>query len=298
MIKNRPVLISSCTSAFCVAILSCLRLSPRLITLLATASSLVLPLSAAERLITISPVKQGTATEFYVENLQPAEVTVTIEMEIENMESTVPLPHTMTLQPGSRIKALTLSPRMESDSSWSYTYFATWGNMTARHDDNYTYGLPYARGASYPVSQGFHGKYSHHGGDCFAIDWKMPVGTPIHAAREGVVAGIKSDSNIGGGDKKFEWDANYVLIKHSDGTYGHYVHLMKDGVKVKVGDSVQKGQLIGLSGNTGHSTGPHLHFAVFKARDGRSRETIPVKYRTTPMLAEALREGEIYEAVQ
>ena len=66
----------------------------------------------------------------------------------------------------------------------------------------------------------------------------MPEGTPVHAARDGVVVGTKDDSNRGGSSKKYEWDANFVLIRHSDGTLGHYVHLQKGGVTVKVGDTV------------------------------------------------------------
>ena len=65
---------------------------------------------------------------------------------------------------------------------------------------------------------------------------------------------------------------------------------------MKLGEEVRTGQFIGLSGNTGHSTGPHLHFAVFKAESGKQRETIPVKFRTTPLMAEVLFEGRSYRA--
>jgi murein DD-endopeptidase MepM/ murein hydrolase activator NlpD len=168
--------------------------------------------------------------------------------------------------------------------------------LTAHHDDNAVYQLPYAPGEAYPVSQGFHGKYSHTGGDCFSIDFKMPEGTHVLAARDGVVVGFKDDSDSGGGDKKYEWDANYILVKHSDGTLGHYVHLQKGGVRVKFGQRVKAGEWIGLSGNTGYSTGPHLHFAVFRAQSGKQRETLPIKYKTAPLLADVLVEGHSYKA--
>lgn len=254
-------------------------------------------LGGEQKLIRISNQKKDGRTEFYVENLQSADVTVTLEMELKNLKASAAVPFTATIPPRTKIPVFNVVPEdPKEDSSWSYTYYATWGNTEVKHDDSYMYFLPYAAGVTYPVSQGFHGKYSHTGGDCFSIDFKMPEGSPVHAARDGVVVGIKDDSDLGGSSKKYEWDANYILVKHPDGTLGHYVHLQKGGVKVKVGDSVKPGQFIGLSGNTGHSTGPHLHFAVFKARTGKLRETVPVKFRTTPLLAEVLSEGQSYKA--
>jgi murein DD-endopeptidase MepM/ murein hydrolase activator NlpD len=250
-----------------------------------------------QKLIKVSSQKKDGRTEFYLENLQHAEVTVTLEVDLKNLAATEKVPFTTTVPPKTKMPAFAVTPiEPKEDSSWSYTYYATWGALEVEHDDSYNYYLPYPAGGAYPVSQGFHGKYSHTGGDCFSIDFKMPEGSPVHAAREGVVVGTKDDSNIGGSSKKYEWDANYILIKHSDGTLGHYVHLQKDGVTVKVGDEVRAGQLIGRSGNTGHSTGPHLHFAVFKAQTGKQRETIPVKFRTTPLMAEVLSEGRSYKA--
>jgi murein DD-endopeptidase MepM/ murein hydrolase activator NlpD len=254
-------------------------------------------LAGEQKLVKISTQKKDGNTEFFVENLQSAEVTVTIEMEVKNLTCSTDLPFTATIAPKQKTSVFTLKQSdAGKDSSWSYTYYATWGTLEATHDDSASYILPFSPGQSYPVSQGFHGKYSHTGGDCYSIDFKMPEGTPIHAARGGTVVGVKDDSNLGGGDKKFEWDANFILIKHEDGTFGHYVHLQKSGVKVKLGQKVQTGDLIGLSGNTGHSTGPHLHFAVFKAANGKQRQTIAVKYKTTPAMAEVLSEGKSYRA--
>jgi murein DD-endopeptidase MepM/ murein hydrolase activator NlpD len=250
-----------------------------------------------QKLVKISSHKKDNQTDFYVENLQNADVTVTIEMELVNLASAEKLPYTATIPPRSKVKMFSVAPVDSShDSSWSYTYYATWGSLNVAHDDTCIYHLPYRPGEAFPVSQGFHGKYSHTGGDSFSIDFKMPEGTPVLAAREGVVVGIKDDSDTGGSDKKFEWDANYVLIKHSDGTLGHYVHLKKDGVRVKLGQTVSAGDVIALSGNTGHSTGPHLHFAVFKAQSGKQRETFPIKYRVTPLMADILSEGRSYKA--
>jgi murein DD-endopeptidase MepM/ murein hydrolase activator NlpD len=250
-----------------------------------------------ETLIRIKAEKEGNATHLYVENLQSAEVTVTLEMELTNLESTVALPYTTTLSGKKRVKLLTLWPKDAARGwSWSYTYYSTFGSTSAQHDDSYIYSLPYGAGKSYRISQGYNGEYSHFGADQYAIDWRMPQGTPVHAARGGIVVGLKKDSDIGGDDSKYDWDANYVLVQHSDSTLGQYVHLLKGGTTVRIGQQVEAGDLVGYSGNTGHSTGPHLHFSVFKARDGKHRETIPVRYKTADNLSATLEEGKSYKA--
>jgi murein DD-endopeptidase MepM/ murein hydrolase activator NlpD len=255
-------------------------------------------ISAGEKLVNITNQRTGDGTAFFVQNLQSADVTVTIEAKLSNYKSTAPLPFTVTIPAKGRTNAFTIS-RLDAknEADWSYTYFATWGNLSVQHDDSHIYALPFASGETFPVSQGHHGLYSHTGGDSFAIDFKMPEGTHVHAARAGVVVGVKDDSNRGGPDKKLEWDANYILIRHDDGTLGHYVHLKKAGARVKVGDTVKEGDWIGASGNTGHTTGPHLHFAVFKAASGKTRQTIPVKFNTSGQLAQTLQEGSFYRAL-
>src|SRR5262249_17216294 len=157
-----------------------------------------------------------------------------------------------TLSGKEQVEIGSLSP-VDSDKpwKWSYTYYATFGSLEAKHDDSWVYSLPYAAGQAFRVSQGFHGKYSHTGPNEFAIDWKMPLGTPVQAARDGTVVAVKDDSDLGGADSSFDADANYVLIRHADGTLGHYVHLLKDGSRVKIGDKVCAGDVIALSGNTG-----------------------------------------------
>ena len=65
-------------------------------------------------------------------------------------------------------------------------------------------------------------------------------------------------------NKKYRNDANFIIIAHKDGTFAQYVHLKKNGVLVSKNDTVKKEQVIDYSGNTGMSTEPHLHFAVYK----------------------------------
>ena len=253
--------------------------------------------STRETLIQVSGEPEGNATRIFVENLQTANVTVTFEMQLVNLEPKVRFPYTTTLAGKTKLKVLSLSPKDPACAwSWTYTYYCTFGSTTVEHDDSCVYSLPFAPGNSFLISQGYNGAYSHFGPDQFAIDWRMPVGTPVHAARAGIVVGIKSDSDVGGNDSNYDWDANYILIQHPDGTLAQYVHLMKGGSKVALGQHVESGEWIGLSGNTGHSTGPHLHFSVFKAKDGQHRQTIPVRYQTADYFAAVLQEGRTYKA--
>ena len=98
----------------------------------------------------------------------------------------------------------------------------------------------------------------------YAIDFLIPVGTPIYASYSGKVVWLKNNSNVGGKNKKKYWNlGNRIVIKHKNGEYTAYEHLKYKGAIVKVGQRVRKGQVIGYSGNTGWTHGPHLHFEVF-----------------------------------
>lgn len=134
-----------------------------------------------------------------------------------------------------------------------------------KYDSLYNYGLPFLKGKRYKVLQGQKGSFSHFGDfSSYAIDFKMNIGQEVCAIRDGLVISIKEDSNQRGRNKKYRNDANFIIIAHKDGTFAQYVHLKKDGVLVLKNETVKKGQVIGYSGNTGFSTEPHLHFAVYK----------------------------------
>lgn len=134
-----------------------------------------------------------------------------------------------------------------------------------RYDTLFNYALPYLKGKRYKVLQGQNTNFTHKGNfSKYAIDFKMNIGQTVCAIRGGLVVNIKENSNIGGKHKKYLKHANYIVIAHNDGTYAQYVHLKKEGAIVKIGDSIKQGEPIGYSGNTGLSTEPHLHFAVYK----------------------------------
>jgi murein DD-endopeptidase MepM/ murein hydrolase activator NlpD len=240
---------------------------------------------------------QGGLTRISVENKESTDMTATIEVNAVNMECSVPLPFTLTVPAGSTTPAFTLKPK-DPNGEWSYNWVNhyTVGRVDARHDDAYLYTLPYMPGATYKVSQGYHGSYSHTGPDEYAVDFKMAEGTPVLAAREGVVVSVKDNSNRGGPSRKYEDDANLIVVQHKDGTMAHYCHLQFKSAKVKVGEKVRAGDMLALSGNTGFTSGPHLHFAVFKAKNGFGRETIPVKFRTAEASGVTLAEGKSYKS--
>ena len=112
----------------------------------------------------------------------------------------------------------------------------------------------------------------------YAVDIAMPIGTDIMAARGGVVFDVAASNFSGGLDPvKDGPKANVIRILHDDGTYAIYAHLNTNSIRVRPGDRVQRGQYIADSGNTGFSSGPHLHFAV--ARNvGMRIESVPVTF--------------------
>ncbi len=131
----------------------------------------------------------------------------------------------------------------------------------------YRYQLPFKRGKKYEVSQSFNGKSSHQSERSqYAIDFQLNVGEAVHAARGGLVIKVIDWFTKQGG-RELLHAANRIVILHDDGTLASYVHLDYKGSFVKEGETVLEGQKIGLSGLTGFTRGPHLHFVVRKERD-------------------------------
>ncbi|MGH8084077.1 MAG: peptidoglycan DD-metalloendopeptidase family protein [Lysobacter sp.] len=141
------------------------------------------------------------------------------------------------------------------------------GNPSAAPQD-VQYRLPLqvaaVTGARPRIDQGYGGRFSHHDPENrYAVDFATPIGTPVLAARDGVVMQVESDFDRTGLDRdRFSARANFVRILHDDGAMTLYAHLKPGGVLVRIGQRVRGGQQIGLSGNTGYTTGPHLHFVV------------------------------------
>ena len=138
------------------------------------------------------------------------------------------------------------------------------------------------------IGQGFGGTFSHSDPqNRYAIDFACDEGTPVVAGRDGTVMQVESDFEKAGLDReKYGGRANFVRVLHDDGTMGLYAHLKPEGVLVRVGQRVRQGQRIGLSGNTGFTTGPHLHFAV---QVNRGMRLVSIPFRLQGMATTARR---------
>ncbi len=134
--------------------------------------------------------------------------------------------------------------------------------------------LPFPAGVSYEVIQGNHGTFTHSGFNSYAWDFAMPENAPVVAAASGRVVRVKQDGAAGGPSHEFFSQGNTIILDHGDGYYTQYLHLAQNSARVKEGQLVFGGEVIALSGNTGFSSMPHLHFQVQDAT-GRS---LPAKF--------------------
>ena len=152
------------------------------------------------------------------------------------------------------------------------------------HAAPYVYALPFALGDTHNVIQGFDDPFSHHGDDKYAVDFAMPEGSTVRAARDGTVVAFNDRATAAGTDKIFrERDhANWIAVLHADGTLGEYWHLQPGGVHVRVGQRVERGDALGLSGMTGFTTTPHLHFEIRTAVSGQHVRSFPFVFATHP----------------
>lgn len=164
--------------------------------------------------------------------------------------------------------------------------------LTVKPDGSFQYALPFQRKKTYKLIQGFKGRFSHNKpASMFALDFAMPIGDKVCAARAGRVVKVKEDSKEGGPSAKYRGKDNHVVVLHDDGTLAYYVHLKYQGVLVEEGQLVEKGELLGLSGNTGYSTQPHLHFVIRKPTvDG----PVSIPFRFQEYSYRQLKEGRKY----
>jgi len=150
------------------------------------------------------------------------------------------------------------------------------GASTTVPDSALTYAVPFGGSEPRRLIQGFDGEETHLGSMRFSLDFAMPQGTPVLAARAGRVLLVQDGFTEGGADPSLLERANLVVVVHSDYTMASYGHLLP-GLAVSAGDSVREGQQLGFSGRTGFAGQPHLHFHVGLRMLGEPGRTIPIR---------------------
>jgi len=134
--------------------------------------------------------------------------------------------------------------------------------------------MPLVEGTLFSLSQGIATHHTHSGSSRFALDFPLEEGTELVAPANGRVVMTRSDSDKGCNDPSCLADDNKIHMQLESGHIVVMAHLQKDGVFVKPGDTVCRGEVIGLSGNTGYSSGPHLHLEVLDVY----RESVPIHF--------------------
>lgn len=208
-------------------------------------------------------------------------VVVTVEAtytELRNVAPSAPSPLRRELAAGERAEIArfrALDPRAPTEVRARVE--AVKGSARSVHDPSVRYAMPFGGDAPRCLAQGMDGGFTHVGANRYAFDFEMPEGTPVLAAREGVVLTVEDGHERGGPDPRFLREANTVVIVHADDTFGRYVHLRK-GVAVAPGQRVAKGARLGDSGRTGYASAPHLHFDVGLVETEVEGYTIPVRF--------------------
>jgi len=218
--------------------------------------------------------------------------------QMENVADSTPRDGFKVLPPRSQTQLLVVGEAVQNVTmSFEYEFQFLPGEPGAEHRPDQPYRLPYALSSTARVSQAYPATVTH--GDPssqHAVDFVMPVGTDVFAARGGVVIEVASDFFENGTDLNVNGPrANVVRVLHDDGTMSLYAHLNWNTIRVKPGQRVARGEYLADSGNTGFSTGPHLHFVVQRNRGG-ALESVPVEFAGPAGAPFTVRASESYTA--
>ena len=217
-----------------------------------------------------TPVPRVNGTGLMLRNRLHAPVTVDIELgRVANAKLASTLAPRITLAPlESREVVLVQGVSLLSSGSADFSLQSTVGLPDARPDRDHIYAWPLAEAHRSRITQRYEGPTHNDDFSRYAIDIAVKEGTPVVAARAGVVIFLEDrffESGLNRAD--FRDKANHVRILHDDGSMATYAHLAPDSVNLVPGQRVAVGDEIGRSGNTGFSSGPHLHFAILVNRD-------------------------------
>ena len=241
--------------------------------------SIVPHISFAQQNVKVFSEETPEGIALYADNFEFCPVTVSINFQLKNIKMEGKESASFLIKDNTTkvlLATFTIIDKYKT-SKFGYTYSASLGdNNQMSYDTDFNYYLPFEKGKAFVVHQGYNGKFSHQNEN--SLDFTMPVGTPITAIRDGIVIRLVENNSKVCPKKECGQYNNYVIVYHPDGTFAEYTHLNKNGVLVNVGEKVSQGQIIASSGNTGFSSGPHLHLMIFRDKT-KFRETIPTKFK-------------------
>ncbi len=257
---------------------------------------LFLCLSAKADYVNIYYNETSNGYQVLVDNDQYCPVSIKFNFELKNLKSTNDVENIVVIP--ARVKGHVVTNFVVKNVRKTYRFgMKTRSNLgdhtTKNYDRDFQYHLPFKSAKNVLIGQGYNGNFTHHNEN--ALDFDLRVGEEVYAARGGVVIEVveKNSRSCTSSHKCANYN-NYIIVYHEDGTFAEYVHLKQSGSKVKVGERVKTGQLIGYSGKTGFASGPHLHFAVYLQELG-GRETLRTQFLVEDGTKLAsLREGESY----
>lgn len=237
----------------------------------------------------------GRNIEVFADNNESMPISAQFNFKLNNLASTLSNNEIVVIPANSKKFLITKFSEIKPNAANSFSYSNSYNFGNALQEDfdaDYIYSLPFEKGKTHSIFQGYDGEFSHR--NEFALDFDLKTGSQVFAVRDGIVVQVvnqftQSCPNIS--CAKFN---NKILIMHSDGTFADYSHLKYHGSAVKKGELVKKDQLIGYSGSTGFASGPHLHFAVFINRIDGKRTFIKTKFKTSESEATLLEEGKSY----
>ena len=241
--------------------------------------TLAVPRAAEAMHITVERSEVGAATRITA----ATDCLCVVTLRVAITESDLPaIPrgarYPATLEPGARQVIIEAPHDEKARPELEFTWSAALGSPQAAHNPPRPYRAPFTVGTTFRVSQAYPDHMTHVTPDSvYAVDISMPDGTAVCAARAGTVINVRHDSFRGGTAAPMADQANLIEILHDDGTIAVYGHLHWDSIRVHIGQHVALGEYIADSGNTGFSSGPHLHFAVWR-NAGYADVSVPVVF--------------------
>lgn len=219
---------------------------------------------SAQQNATVYSENKSNGATLYATNKGFCPSTVILELNLSNMTFSMGEQKTFVIPAGTEKMLLgEIGPTdPKKRFGFSYKYQSVIGDATLTgYDSSFVYDLPFEKGQKFKLTQGYNGTSTHQNQN--ALDFTMPEHTLVVAARDGVVMKVVDNNNASCPNESCQKFNNVITIYHSDGTFADYAHIQYNGSRVRPGDKVKKGMIIAYSGNTGWSSGPHLHFAVF-----------------------------------